>query len=199
MSAEFSWLSSYARNEYSQFGEDGIIDAIFDRIGRSNHWCFECGASDGIFFSNTRRLVKEGWDAILVEKDVDAYDRLVANSRAFARVRTSCEMLASIDASLRRVSAPQDIDLAVIDVDGQDYHLFNSMLWARPRVVMIEFDPNADPVFIPDIGGHGQAGVEATSRLAIGRFYTPVAQTWCNIILVAQPFDRQLYGHSNGH
>ena len=68
-------------------------------------------------------------------------------------------------------------------VDGQDCHLFNSMLRFHPRVVMIEFDPNAVRGFIPAIGGAGQAGVEALHEIAYGRFYTPArAHAWNNLI-----------------
>jgi hypothetical protein len=100
----------------------------------------------------------------------------------------------TLETILGHYGAPTDIDLAIIDVDGQDYYLFNSLLRYRPRVVVIEFDPNADEDFIPSLGGPGQAGRRATRRLAEGRFYTEVHRTWCNLILVRQPFDRLLEG-----
>lgn len=189
----FAWLGAEARNVHSQFGEDGVVDAIFRRIGMANRWCFECGATDGLFFSNTRRLLREGWDAILVESDPEAFWRLEANCAPFGgRARCVNAVADALDPVLASAGAPLDIDLVVIDVDGQDCHLFNSMLRFRPRVVIIEFDPNAEPDFIPDLGGTGQAGLAATARLAAGRFYTPVFRSWCNLILVAQPLDQQL-------
>ena len=189
------WLANEGMNVYSQFGEDGVIDAIFSRIGVENSWCFECGAGDGIFFSNTRRLIEMGWTAVLVEADRVKYAALRENSAAFGdRVMSCCTRLEQIDPLLASVGAPADIDLAVIDVDGQDCHLFNSMLRFHPRVVMIEFDPNAVRGFIPAIGCPGQAGVEALHEIAYGRFYTPVARTWNNLIMVAQPLDDLLLG-----
>ena len=35
------------KNIYSQHGEDGLIEAIFERIRTENQWAFECGAADG--------------------------------------------------------------------------------------------------------------------------------------------------------
>ncbi len=49
-------LLATRRNDYSQNGEDGIIDAIFAAIAPTNRWCCEFGAWDGLHFSNSRRL-----------------------------------------------------------------------------------------------------------------------------------------------
>ncbi len=189
----FRWLNSRAANVYSQFGEDGVVAAVLEVIRPANRWCFECGAADGLFFSNTRRLVREGWDAVLVEQDAAAFQRLCDNTRDDREhVHLVCERLDTIDPVLRHAGAPEDIDLVAIDVDGQDYHLFNSMLRYRPRIVIVEYDPNAPADFIPDVGGEGQAGLEAMRRLAAGRFYTEVYRSWCNLVLVRQPLDRLL-------
>ena len=62
------WTQFYS-NIYSQFGEDGVLAEIFKRIGATNKQCFECGAADGKWFSNSRRLIDEGWSAALIEAD----------------------------------------------------------------------------------------------------------------------------------
>lgn len=189
----FTWLERYASNKYSQYGEDGIIEAIFAHIVPANRWCFECGASDGIFFSNTRKLIHDGWNAILVEAEDQSFKRLTRNSGPFGeRVRVCRDRITTMDPVLSLAGAPADIDLVVIDVDGQDYYLFNSMLKFKPRVVLVEYDCQVDPDFIPDYGEEGQAGLTAMRKLAAGRFYTEVYRTWSNLILVKQPLDRLL-------
>lgn len=187
----YAWLMDRARNEYSQFGEDGVVDAIFSVIKPANRWCFECGAADGMFFSNTRRLLRKGWDGILVEAEPLVFDRLVQNTKGL-NARCVEQRLESLDEILMVCGAPADIDLVTIDVDGQDYYLFNSLIRFRPRVVIIEFSAKAAPDFIPERGGEGQAGLEAIRRLARGRMYQDIHQTWCNLILVAKPLDRML-------
>lgn len=184
----FAWLGDAVFNDYSQFGEDGVLQAIFSAIGAENEWCFECGASDGLFFSNTRRLIERGWSAVLVEADKPAFNRLLQNNAQFGdRVTCINELLGSshrIDGILAHAGAPIHIDLAVIDVDGQDYYLFNSIMRYRPRVVMVEFDRNADGDFIPSLGGPGQAGGLAIQKLAAGKFYHLVYKNFCNAIFV---------------
>ncbi len=193
---DFVWLEDMVFNDYSQFGEDGVLQAIFSVIEPANEWCFECGAADGLFFSNTRRLIEQGWRGILVEADPKAFARLVVNN-ANDRV-TCCNYLVGdshrIDGLLHRSGAPLDIDLVVIDVDGQDYFLWNSILQYRPRVVMIEFDQNADEDFIPVLGGPGQAGSLALRKLAAGKFYDLVHANKCNGIFVQKKLARLLRG-----
>jgi hypothetical protein len=95
---------------------------------------------------------------------------------------------------LHLAGAPLDIDLVVIDVDGQDYYLFNQILQYRPRVVMVEFDHNEDEEFIPTLGGEGQAGALAIQNLGMGKFYELVHATWCNAIFVQRSLARLLRG-----
>jgi len=89
-----------------------------------------------------------------------------------------------IDSLLAKVNAPKDLDLLVCDVDGQDYYLFNSMLEYRPRVVLCEYDPAAEPMFIPALGGPGQAGQRAINYVGNARGYTPICRTKTNVVFL---------------
>lgn len=192
MTPEFEWLNDKAYNAYSQWGEDGVLEAIFSTILVKNQWCLECGAADGLFFSNTRRLIEKGWRGVLIEADDAEFDRLVANnSRDGLGDRTTCVHGKigkdhTLESVLQKVGAPIDIDLVVIDVDGQDFHLFNSLLKYRPRVVVVEYSMTEHIDFIPTIGGPGQAGQRALMKLGIGKLYMPVWESMTNVIFVHQ-------------
>lgn len=194
---EFAWLNDLRCNYYSQFGEDGVVEAIFKVVGTSNQWVFECGAADGLFFSNSRWLIEHDWKAVLVEGDPEQYLALVSNSKPFADVMCVNEMLnheRRIDDLLAQCGAPADIDLAVIDVDGQDAYLFNQMIRFRPRVVLIEYNAAAVPSFLPALGGSGQASGQMTEKLAAGRYYTAVWRSPTNLIFVSNNLLRLLRG-----
>jgi hypothetical protein len=66
-------LEEFRSNTYSQAGEDGLISEILSRISTSydiDHWCCEFGAWDGLYLSNTARLIREDkYNAILIEGD----------------------------------------------------------------------------------------------------------------------------------
>lgn len=183
------WITARAKNYYSQFGEDGMVDAIFELIGFANRWCFECGAADGIMFSNTRRLIERGWTALLVEQDEDSYKRLLTTATPkVTAVRGSLEVHGenSLDAILKKYNAPKQPDLVSIDIDGQDWHVWNSLMHYWPRVVVIEHAApgTGDEKFIPLLGGPGIAGVWAMRTLAASRGYAVIAETFTNSICV---------------
>ena len=183
---ELQELTDVGANVYSQFGEDGFIDKIFEVLGTDNKWCLEVGASDGTFCSNTRHLIDKGWAAILIESDPDAFARIpiVKNTHRFNKT-VSISGEDSLDEIMLSCGAPRDIDFVSIDIDGQDYHIFNSMVKYRPRVVIVEHAAlNEDHDFIPAIGGQGQAGKNAIVKLLSSRFYTAIIQTDSNTIAV---------------
>lgn len=182
-------------NQYSQFGEDAAIEAIFERIGTANTWCFEAGAADGLFFSNTRRLVEQGWNALLIEPDHRMFSELVKRYPDPKASTILCWNMwlglsddgwnvTTIDSALKAAGAPIDIDLLSLDVDGQEYHIINSMVKYRPRVLVVEYDPDVDPMFIPAPDGEGQAGYLAMVYVVQARGYEIVCRTKCNLIAV---------------
>jgi hypothetical protein len=140
-------LLDSSRNEYSQNGEDGIVEAIFARIGETTRWCCEFGAWDGVHFSNTRHLVNNGWSALLIESDPERYDELRSNNSGNDKVISLNRMVdadqCTLDALLAETEVPQ-LDLLVVDVDGHDYDIFAS-LQASPRVICIEVNAGHSP------------------------------------------------------
>src|SRR4030095_12907083 len=188
---------------YAQHGEEAILDAIFQRIGTANKWCFECGAADGLFFSNTRLLIERGWDAILVECDSGDFDRLKEQLAINTKVRLHQGYLVAqvegeheitLDGVLEKYGAPKEIDLVVLDIDSQEYFILNSMVRYRPRVVLAEYDPDAGEMFIPQLRGKGQAGHLALRYVAEARGYEVIGRTQTNLICVRRDLAPLLQG-----
>lgn len=180
-------------NVYSQHCEDAILEAIFERIGTENKWCFECGAAEGLFFSNTKRLIDRGWNAILIECDGSDYERLTRRYAGTEHVHCMQRFLVAqpqsaaeitIDDALQHFDAPPDIDLLVLDIDSQEYFLVNSMTRFKPRALVVEYDPTAEPMFIPELRGAGQAGMMAMRYVCEARGYEVICKTPTNLICV---------------
>lgn len=183
-------------NQYSQFGEDGIIEAIFNAIKFKNAFCFEAGAADGLFFSNTRRLIENGCGALLMEPDEKLFhslkQRYPDQGSGVILINHALTRDYSVDAALSLVDAPIDIDLLSLDIDGQEYHILNAMVKYKPRVIVAEYAPDADPMFIPEPNGDGQAGRLALRFVLEARGYEIICRTYCNLIAVRKDEAKKL-------
>ncbi len=179
------WMRRHANDVYSQFGEDGLIAAVFRRVGTENAWAFECGASDGVTYSNTKLLEERGWQCLLMEVDPRFEADLERNRpKAAHRIDRLGPGGLTLDEALAGFRAPEDIDLVVVDIDGQDYWAVGGMIKYRPRVLMVEYecpDKDSPP---PPVGGYGQAGSTAIHTLLESKGYTVVVRTDCNAIAV---------------
>jgi len=186
-------LACYAANTSSQYGEDGIIAEIFQRIGIRSKCCVEFGAWDGKYLSNTWALWHEqGWAAILIEGEKDRHASLQADLAAFPGVRAVSAYVRpegenSLDQILARESCPHDLDLLSIDVDGDEYHIWKSLSRFRPRVVIVEHNPTIPPELdlVQKPGEYFGASSGSLTRLAHEKGYRLVACTDTNSIFVA--------------
>jgi len=188
----------HLRNVYSQFGEDGLLAEIFRRIGTTNKWCFEVGAADGKWMSNTRALVDDGWEAALIESDEARFaelERFARSKYGAVRAVKATATPDNFETLLQEIGrCPDAPDLGVIDVDGQEYYLWLSLMRVRPRVMVVEFDPNAMPNFIPERGGKGQAGLGAICSVAGAKGYLPVGRTETNAIFIVHEEAHKVFG-----
>lgn len=194
------WLRSHARNVRSQFGEDGILAEIFRCIGEKTRWCVEFGAWDGEHLSNTWRLLQERhWSGVLIEGDAARADVLAAKYAGSAdRVSTLRALVgwegdSRFDRLLATTPAPADLDLLSIDIDGNDWHVWNAIEVYRPRVVVVEFNPTVpnDVVFVQDADPGISQGCSLLALIELGRRkgYELAATTECNgIFVLAEEF-----------
>jgi hypothetical protein len=193
MSNEPQWLLEYAGNTNSQSGEDGVIAKILTLIDR-NQWCVEFGAWDGIHLSNVRRLIQEEqYRAVLIEGDRNKYDLLKRNYSDNPRVQPVHAFVGfqtgdSLDEILASLAIPVDFDLLSIDIDGNDYYVWEAVRHYRPKVVCIEFNPTipteVDFCQKPDMGTNQGCSLLALDRLARSKGYELVCVLPFNAVFV---------------
>ena len=144
--AESAYLRDYRRNVTSQVGEDGIIEKIFEIIGKKSKWCVEFGAWDGRMFSNTWRLLnQDDWHGVLIEDDHEKFRQLTENYAGKQNVALLEKKVApkgpnALDNVLNTTDCQAGFDLLCIDVDGMDWYIWGNLFNYRPRVVVIEFN-----------------------------------------------------------
>ena len=165
-------LEGFAANVFSQFGEDGLIARTFELIGTTNKQCFEFGAADGVFCSNTRALCENGWRGVWIEPNKTLYTMLRCRKPLTVGARMTAITPENVDRILKASGLPAQPDLGVIDVDGSELAIWQAMIEVQPRVMLIEH-------FDEDGGEHLQETIEVGRSLR----YRPLAVTFCNTLL----------------
>ncbi|MBW1854081.1 MAG: hypothetical protein JRJ00_05275 [Deltaproteobacteria bacterium] len=133
-------LADYERQVFSETGEDGVIEKIFEIIEPTHKFCVEFGATDGIFYSNSRNLIlNHGWSSLLIEGSGRASE-LKENYRGIPNVKTLQAWVwpGNIEILFEENGVPEDFDFLVIDIDSNDYYVWRAIQSFRPKVVMIE-------------------------------------------------------------
>lgn len=176
-------MLNYRKNIYSQNGEDGIIEYLFEKIGVSDGGtCCEFGSWDGKHLSNTFRLVKErGFRALYIEGDTDKYKELLKTCKEYPNITPVCEYVNNnLDNIFERTNFPFDIDLLSIDIDSTDYEVWKAVQKVNSKVVIIEPDNNIPEwVDVPmyPTGLNGGANTVILKALAREKGYTFVCNT----------------------
>ncbi len=142
-------LIPHGAKMYSQNDEDGIIAEIFRRVGVTNRRFVEIGVGDGLE-NNTLALLFDGWRGTWVEGDAAAGERI---ARGYAdviddgrlRLVRSLVTRENVNELLRDAAPDPVVDLLSIDIDGNDWHVFEAIDGLRARVVVIEYNAKFAP------------------------------------------------------
>jgi hypothetical protein len=143
------YLERYGFKVYSQNEEDGIIHEIFRRIGLKYKTFIEFGVSDGLE-CNTHFLLHMGWSGLWLEGSEKFYKAIQRNFRSVIqsnRLKTVHTFITreNINEMFIKNGFSGEIDLLSIDIDGNDYHVFEAISAVDPRVVIIEYNAKFPP------------------------------------------------------
>jgi len=142
-------LLKYGFKAYSQTDEDGIIQEIFRRIGVTNKIFIEIGVGDGLE-NNTLFLLLKGWNGAWIDGDVSNIDNI---QKKFSQLRNNGRLKFkqawvnkdNINFLINDFSLPKELDLLSIDIDGNDYHVLDSINPLNARVIIIEYNAKLPP------------------------------------------------------
>jgi hypothetical protein len=159
-------LGGHEFQMFSQSGADGIIAEIFRRIGRTNSIFAEFGVGNGLE-NMTTALLLQGWSGIWIEASKKSNKEIQKNLKPFLDER-KLTLLAqfvtrdNIVAQFERGAVPRDLDLVSIDIDGNDYWVWEALLSRyTPRVVVIEYNALLGPS-VPWVMAYNAAHVPAS-------------------------------------
>lgn len=186
------------KNFYSQNGEDGIIEYIFEKMNIKNGNFIEFGAWDGKHLSNTYNLFLKNWTGIYIESDVEKYKVLQKNFEKENRITCINSMVGfdkndNLDIIIKNSNhINKDFDFISIDVDGLDYFIFKAMNIYLPKVICVEINAGHNPVYDKEIpiniasNNIGQS-MKVICELAIQKNYFPLCYTG-NLFLIKNEY-----------
>src|SRR5258706_2410963 len=140
---------------FSQWGEDGIIEWIVSRIPDIPRTVVEFGVED-YAESNTRFLVqRRNWRALVMDGSAANVDRLKRHRMYWHHDITA--LIAFIDReNINSLISDHgfggDIGILSIDLDGNDYWVWEAITVASPLIVITEYNTtlgDLEPLTIP--------------------------------------------------
>jgi hypothetical protein len=141
------------KNEYqvfSQNGEDGIIQEIFNRIGHTNKYFVEFGVENGLECNSTNLLYKQ-WKGLWIEGSSAHYHDINTRFKDLIgsgqlQVKNQFITAENIESIFKSADVPVELDMLSVDIDYNDYYVWQAITNYKPRMVVIEYNS----IFRPD-------------------------------------------------
>ena len=140
-----SSFSKQQLNIFTKANEDGILLNIFTKIGTTNKLFIDIGSNDCINSNCANLAFHHNWSGTFIDGNYKILNRgkyiyyhffkQNVNRFSFNQAIVTTENINSI---LAATTYPKQIDLLCIVLDGNDYHIWNSIDALLPRVVVVE-------------------------------------------------------------
>ena len=128
---------------FSQWGEDGIVQWLIKIVPIDNPVFVEFGVQD-YSESNTRfLLVNNNWSGLVIDGSESNIERIRRDDIYWRyNLNAICAFVTreNINSLLAAGGISGDIGLLSIDVDGNDYWIWESINCISPRIVVIEYN-----------------------------------------------------------
>lgn len=130
------FLNRHEKKVHSQFGEDGILDKIFETIGTTNKFYLDFGATEAE--GNTQWLhLEKGFSGVLWNGE--------PGECSYNTIHKEFITVENIGSLCNKYEVPSEIDLLSIDIDGNDWYVWREITkHIKPRVVVIEYNGQFD-------------------------------------------------------
>jgi hypothetical protein len=177
---------------FSQWGEDGIIQYLVRHVPIERPLFVEFGVENYVE-SNTRFLLTNNqWSGLVIDGSEENITYIRRDPIYWAtnlKAEHSFITRENINEIIARNGISGDIGLLSVDIDGNDYWVWEAIDGISPRIVACEyssqFGPVAevstpyDPAFVRDTAHHSKiyygASISALCSLAHRKGYSPVA------------------------
>lgn len=141
-------LNGFGRKVFSQSDEDGITLEILRRLGRTDGVFAEFGVGNGLE-NNTLVLAALGWRGFWVGGEDLAFDIPHPESLVYEKWWVTLDNIEAITAAALDRLDVDDVDVASLDLDGNDLHFVRRLLsrGMSPDLFIVEYNAK----FIPPL------------------------------------------------
>jgi hypothetical protein len=174
---------------YSQWGEDGLIQYLINRVAIERPIFIEFGVEKYIE-SNTRfLLINNNWSGLVIDGSEENI-HYIKNDPVYWRhnLKAECAFIdkLNINELIKQNGIAGDIGLLSIDIDGNDYWIWDSITVVNPCIVVCEYNSlwgaelavttPYDPAFIRNRSHYSNlyygASIAALTKLAHTKGYS---------------------------
>lgn len=140
---------SWEFSVFSNGGEDGILDYLFDKIKNKTFTFLEIGSANGVNNNTAYLAIFKKFSGVMIEGDkfnswlskmvYRKYNSAVLSVNAFVSLNNIFE--------LTKAFPPRDLDVLSIDIDGVDYFILEYILnnGFKPKIIIVEYNANYGP------------------------------------------------------
>jgi hypothetical protein len=142
-------LTAHGFTAYSQADEDGMIQELFRRIGFTDRRFIEFGCGDGLE-NNTVYLLLTGWSGLWMDGSAEGMSHIRTQFAPYVdagklQLKQAFLTRDNINDTIREAGYAGGIDLLSIDIDGNDYWLWEALTVVAPRAVIVEYNATFRP------------------------------------------------------
>jgi hypothetical protein len=181
-------LVPHGRKIFSQNDEDGIIIEIFRRIGTTNKTFIEFGCGDGIE-NNSYALLFQDWNGLWIDgspKNIGKIRKGLPQTIASGQLNVVESFITkdNINELISMQISDNEIDRLSVDIDGNDYFIWDAINCISPRVLIMEYNAkfappirycmNYDPSHMWDYTDHGGVSLKFIEEKAARKGYVLV-------------------------
>lgn len=185
-------INQHEARIYSQNGEDGILLYLFSKLGTTDLHFVEFGVGDGQQCNSANLALNFGWKGLMMEINPQKasaaqkyYARRLGDEAHHVSVLSKKVTAENINDVLEQHNFTGEIDLLSIDVDGNDYWIWQAITTIKPRIVLIEYnasfgpersitvkyDPDLNPHHAHPSGFYHGASLTALTKLGFNKGY----------------------------
>ena len=136
-------IQEYEFKVYSQWGEDGILQFLIKNVDIRRKIFVEFGVENYVEANTRFLLVNNNWSGLVIDSDKENIQYIKNDSIYWKyNLKATCEFIQreNINKILVDNGVTGDIGLLSIDIDGNDYWIWDAIDAVTPAVVLIEYN-----------------------------------------------------------